>query len=83
MKFTAILGMTAAFVVGGSGIAAAQAPANLDTKKFNVIGTWNFLNMYKKVEAPFWTEQLGAASGGKASPATPAMARAPSAPRQS
>jgi TRAP-type C4-dicarboxylate transport system substrate-binding protein len=65
MKFTTILGMTAAFVVGGSGIAAAQAPAGLDTKKFNVVGTWNFLNMYKKVEAPFWNEQLPAASGGK------------------
>jgi TRAP-type C4-dicarboxylate transport system substrate-binding protein len=65
MKFTAILGMATALVVGGSGIAAAQAPANLDTKKFNVIGTWNFLNMFKKVEAPFWNEQLGAASGGK------------------
>ena len=65
MKFTAILGMTAAFVVGGSGIVAAQAPANLDTKKFNVIGTWNFINMFKKVEAPFWNEQLAAASGGK------------------
>ncbi len=65
MKFTAILGMTAALVVGGSGIAAAQAPANLDTKKFNVIGTWNFLNIFKVVEAPFWNEKLGAASGGK------------------
>ena len=69
MKFSKILGMTAAFVIGGSGIAAAQAPgqapANLDTKKFNVVGTWNFLNMNKMVEAPFWNEQLGKDSGGK------------------
>ena len=67
MKFTALLGMAAALVVGGTGIASAQtaAPAQLDTKKFNVIGTWNFLNINKKVEAPFWSEQLGAASGCK------------------
>jgi len=67
MKFTALLGMAAAFAVAGGSIAAAQtpAPAQLDTKKFNVIGTWNFLNINKKVEQPFWSEQLGAASGGK------------------
>jgi TRAP-type C4-dicarboxylate transport system substrate-binding protein len=67
MKFTALLGMAAALAVGGAGIASAQtaAPAQLDSKKFNVIGTWNFLNINKKVEAPFWSEQLGAASGGK------------------
>ncbi len=65
MRFAAVLGVAAAVVVAGSGIAAAQAPADLDTKKFNVIGTWNFLNMFKNVEAPFWNEQLGAASGGK------------------
>ena len=67
MKFTALLGMAAALAVGGTGMASAQtaAPAQLDSKKFNVIGTWNFLNINKKVEAPFWSEQLGAASGGK------------------
>ena len=71
MKFTALLGMAAALTVGSTGIASAQtpaatpAPAQLDTKKFNVIGTWNFLNINKKVETPFWSEQLGAASGGK------------------
>ncbi|MDP3161480.1 MAG: TRAP transporter substrate-binding protein [Reyranella sp.] len=65
MKFTAVLGLAAAVVVGTGGIAAAQAPANLDTKKFNVVGTWNFLNLNKMVEVPFWNEQLGAASGGK------------------
>ena len=67
MKFTALLGMAAAFAVAGGSIAAAHtpAPAQLDTKKFNVIGTWNFLNIFKKVELPFWSEQLGAASGGK------------------
>lgn len=65
MRLAVVLGLAAAVVVGSSGIAAAQAPANLDTKKFNVIGTWNFLNMFKKVEQPFWSEQLAAASGGK------------------
>ena len=65
MKFTALLGMAAALVVGSTGIAtgiaSAQtpaAPAQLDSKKFNVIGTWNFLNINKKVEQPFWSEQL-------------------------
>ena len=65
MKLAAVLGLAASIAVGCSGIAAAQAPTNLDTKKFNVIGTWNFLNMFKKVEQPFWSEQLAAASGGK------------------
>ena len=65
MKLATVLGLAAAVVVGSSGIATAQAPANLDTKKFNAIGTWNFLNMFKKVEQPFWSEQLAAASGGK------------------
>jgi len=65
MKLAAVLGLAASIAIGCSGIAAAQAPTNLDTKKFNVIGTWNFLNMFKKVEQPFWSEQLAAASGGK------------------
>jgi TRAP-type C4-dicarboxylate transport system substrate-binding protein len=65
MNIAKILGATAALIVGSSGMAAAQAPANLDTKKFNVVGTWNFLNINKVVEAPFWNEQLGKDSGGK------------------
>lgn len=48
MKFTVLLGMAATLVVGGTGIASAQTPAaaQLDTKKVNVIGTWNFLNNF-------------------------------------
>ena len=44
--------------------AGAQAQA-VDQKKFNVIGTWNFLTNWKMLEQPFWDQELPAASGGK------------------
>jgi TRAP-type C4-dicarboxylate transport system substrate-binding protein len=45
----------------------ALAPANaqkIDKKEFNVVGTWNFLTNWNKLEKPFWTEELPKASGG-------------------
>jgi len=44
---------------------AASAQAQIEEKKFNVIGTWNFINNWKKVEFPFWSEQIGKDSGNK------------------
>jgi TRAP-type C4-dicarboxylate transport system substrate-binding protein len=39
----------------------------IEQKKFNVIGTWNFLTNWKELEVPFWDKELPAASGGKLS----------------
>ena len=39
-------------------IASASAQAQIEDKKFNVIGTWNFINNWKKYESPFWSEQI-------------------------
>jgi TRAP-type C4-dicarboxylate transport system substrate-binding protein len=51
-----------AATLGFAGSAGAQ---NIDTKTFNVVGTWNFLTNWQKLEKPFWTEDLPKASGGK------------------
>ena len=53
----------AAAVLAGSG-ASAQG---VDQKKFNVVGTWNFLTNWQVLEVPFWTEELPKATGGKLS----------------
>ncbi len=48
----------------------AGATANaqgIEQKKFNVIGTWNFLTNWKMLEVPFWEQELPAASGNKLS----------------
>ena len=39
-------------------LASTSAQAQIEEKKFNVIGTWNFLTNWKKLEVPFWTEQI-------------------------
>lgn len=36
----------------------------LDKKQFNVVGTWNFLTNWQKLEQPLWTADLPAASNG-------------------
>jgi TRAP-type C4-dicarboxylate transport system substrate-binding protein len=48
-------------------LAGATANAQVDEKKFNVIGTWNFLTNWKELEVPFWEKELPAASGNKLS----------------
>jgi TRAP-type C4-dicarboxylate transport system substrate-binding protein len=48
--------------------AAASLPVlaqQVDSRTFNVVGTWNFLTNWQKMEQPFWTEDLPKASGGK------------------
>jgi len=54
----------AAVGVLAAGTANGQA---VDQKKFNVVGTWNFLTNWKALEVPFWEQELPAASGGKLS----------------
>lgn len=44
----------------------AQAQS-VDQKKYNVIGTWNFLTNWQVLEVPFWTEELPKLSDGKLS----------------
>ncbi|MFN3743312.1 MAG: TRAP transporter substrate-binding protein [Hyphomicrobiaceae bacterium] len=48
--------------------AAASIPVwaqQVDSRTFNVIGTWNFLTNWQKMEQPFWTEDLPKATDGK------------------
>ena len=47
-----------ALSLGCALLASAPAHAQIEEKKFNVIGTWNFINMWKKSEFPFWSEQI-------------------------
>jgi TRAP-type C4-dicarboxylate transport system substrate-binding protein len=47
----------------GGGVNAQQ----LDKKQFNVVGTWNFLTNWQKLEQPLWATDLPAASGGNIS----------------
>ena len=47
---------------------AASVPVwaqQVDSRTFNVVGTWNFLTNWQKMEQPFWTDELPKATGGK------------------
>jgi TRAP-type C4-dicarboxylate transport system substrate-binding protein len=47
--------------------AAASIPVlaqQVEKREFNVIGTWNFLTNWQKLEQPFWTKDLPEATGG-------------------
>ncbi|MEM7425348.1 MAG: TRAP transporter substrate-binding protein [Pseudomonadota bacterium] len=46
-----------------AGLTAAKAEIN--EYKFEVVGTWGFLENYKEFESKFWSEILPKASGGK------------------
>ena len=46
--------------VAGGGLQAQQ----LDKKEFSVVGTWNFLTNWQKLEQPLWATDLPAASKG-------------------
>lgn len=54
----------AVVAAGGLALAGAAGAQTLDKKEFNVVGTWNFLTNWQKLEKPFWTEDLAKASGG-------------------
>lgn len=46
-------------------IALATTPlAAQEKQNLKVVGTWGYLNTWTKVEKPFWTEEIAAASGG-------------------
>ena len=47
-------------VAFGGGVRAQQ----LEKKQFNVVGTWNFLTNWQKLEQPLWATDMPAASGG-------------------
>ena len=52
---------TAAMLTVGSSFASAE----VQEYKFDVVGTWGFLENYKVFESKFWNETLPKASGGK------------------
>jgi TRAP-type C4-dicarboxylate transport system substrate-binding protein len=63
-----ILGLAAlagALAAGTQFAGSTSAHAQIEEKKFNVIGTWNFINNWKKIEQPFWSEMIGKNTGGK------------------
>jgi len=45
--------------------AQAVTAGGIDTKKFEVVGTWGFLENWKVYESKFWNKTLPEASGGK------------------
>jgi TRAP-type C4-dicarboxylate transport system substrate-binding protein len=53
----AVLAGTVAF---GTGVHAQQ----IEKKQFNVVGTWNFLTNWQKLEQPLWATEMAAASNG-------------------
>jgi TRAP-type C4-dicarboxylate transport system substrate-binding protein len=56
---------TAALAAVVAAAVSGTAPAQqLDKKQFNVVGTWNFLTNWQKLEQPLWATDLPAASGG-------------------
>ena len=56
MRSTVAATLLASCVVFSSGAQAQQ----LEEKKFNVIGTWNFLTNWKTLELPFWASSSAA-----------------------
>ena len=54
----------AAGVAAALGTATGVEAQQLDKKQFNVVGTWNFLTNWQKLEQPLWAADLPAASGG-------------------
>ena len=55
----------AAVVAGTVAFSGAASAQKIESKQFNVVGTWNFLTNWQKLEQPFWTTELPAASGGQ------------------
>lgn len=56
--------IAAAIIAGAVALSGAAHAQQLDKKEFNVVGTWNFLTNWQKLEQPFWATDLAAASGG-------------------
>jgi hypothetical protein len=60
MRRTFAATLLASTVAFSSGLQAQQ----IDKREFSVVGTWNFLTNWQKLEQPFWKEDLPKASGG-------------------
>jgi TRAP-type C4-dicarboxylate transport system substrate-binding protein len=60
-KFKCLIGATALAAVAMTGSAQAE---NYPDTEINYVGTWGNLSLFKKVENPFWSEELSEASGG-------------------
>lgn len=57
--------MAGAVAAGLCATAIAPAAAEVQKFKFEVVGTWGFLENWKEFESKFWNERLPKASGGK------------------
>ena len=57
--------MASALAIGVFAATAPQSAAEVQKYKFEIVGTWGFLENWKQFEKKFWTEQLPKASGGK------------------
>lgn len=53
------------FVGGALAFGASGAKAEVQEYKFEVVGTWGFLEAWKVFESDFWMNRLPKASGGK------------------
>ena len=56
--------IAAAIVAGTVALSGAAQAQQIDKREFNVVGTWNFITNWQKLEQPFWATELAAASGG-------------------
>ena len=56
--------IAAAVCVGTVALAGGAYAQQLDKKEFNIVGTWNFLTNWQKLEQPLWVTDMPAASGG-------------------
>jgi TRAP-type C4-dicarboxylate transport system substrate-binding protein len=59
------LRIAAGMLAGALALAGSAQAQQIDKREFNVIGTWNFLTNWQKLEQPFWNEDLPKASGGQ------------------
>lgn len=57
--------LAGALTAGLLAMGSMAAKAEIQEAKFDVVGTWGFLENYKQFESKFWTEILPKASGGK------------------
>jgi TRAP-type C4-dicarboxylate transport system substrate-binding protein len=55
----------AAFLLAGiAAFSSALQAQQVAKREFSVVGTWNFLTNWQKLEQPFWKEDVPKASGG-------------------
>ncbi len=57
--------LMSAVTIGLMAMGTMTTKAEVQEYKFDVVGTWGFLENYKQYESKFWNETLPAASGGK------------------